>query len=115
MTKITTIITNYDEETGKCTVRSVNDSFFDNDELDDESVSGCDDECEDCDMHDVCSDDESTDDDYEDGEYDGVDDEAPVIYGEITIDPYKLISKTLSLIALGFSAATAIKLWKKVR
>ena len=69
-------------------------------EYDDGVIGVCDGDCESCDDPTLCED---------TIEY------SPVLESTVEFDLLDTISKAFAMIALGFSAATAIKLWKKVR
>lgn len=99
MKKIKTTTKIYDDETGKILAYSESEE----DIGDDEFIGCCDGDCENCDDDSFCED---------SIEYDPAHN---VIVKEIDVNLYDMISKTLSMIALGFSAAAAIRAWKKVR
>ena len=126
MTKITTTVQRINDETGDVIKESAYVSTYpegweSGDGTEEHAVmhSGEDDKCDiclendcyQCEFSDACLEDSS------ESDSDGAenDDVIPYRVIEVTINPYELIAKALSLVALGLSAASAIKLWKKVR
>ena len=95
MKKITTTVYTYDDKDRKNGEVVTEETDFENG-----IVGVCDGDCENCEDPMLCEDTIEL---------------SPVLESTVEFDLLDTISKAFAMIALGFSAATAIKLWKKVR
>lgn len=129
MKEITVFVSDLDEKTGNEEIERIIKATMTDEEweaVDIEGILGyCDGDCDHCEDDSRCQDsmdiddiDDTDDDDeeYED-EYDDDDEDEAFCFdcGKSGIDLYEFATRALSLTALIFSAATAIKAWKKVR
>ena len=95
MKKITTTVYTYDDKDRKNGEVVTEETDFENG-----IVGVCDGDCENCEDPTLCEDTIEL---------------SPVLEGTIEISLLDVINKVLAMIGLGFSAATAIRLWKKTR